>query len=472
MDSTRSTSLQQGKNLLKDLDEFLAMSPESLTVIDLEKEIVKRRDKLLYSLRDPIIYKEFTRFMSNSKSIDFLWAVNLFFSISFYPTIMKAIYGVQENLCLWVAFEFVSEVITFLSACVVCGCIREESIFRRASQWLLSCTNAKSPEALADFFHTIFYISIMLARSIDLVQRSVAGECKSSDWSGAFACNPNAKTGGFPIESFCILLSVPVPAYKGVRPGEEDHHPASPIKLCSSIEDEVIVKAPETVVVHRQPSTAFFSKKSFGFHSRKSVSSGFSGHSSHFSFMRSQMFHDPVSMNSGAYESIMTSMRSRRGFIGTNKVSPQSQQTIISPPKPGQSIRRTVSHLENPSDFESQRHVKVEQTAPTRNRISRASYISHNSNVSHDTNLSPATADPMLSQRTSKEKSGYMGGRETHDHGMMTSQLHGANVEGGGNTNSKNNSKRTVDVGNTSSSSPKAVSIHAKPPANQTQNLI
>mmetsp|Transcript_3671 Transcript_3671/g.4030 ORF Transcript_3671/g.4030 Transcript_3671/m.4030 type:complete len:251 (+) Transcript_3671:73-825(+) len=210
MDSTRSTSLQQGKNLLKDLDEFLAMSPESLTVIDLEKEIVKRRDKLLYSLRDPIIYKEFTRFMSNSKSIDFLWAVNLFFSISFYPTIMKAIYGVQENLCLWVAFEFVSEVITFLSACVVCGFLREESIFRRASQWLLSCTNAKSPEALADFFHTIFYISIMLARSIDLVQRSVAGECKSSDWSGAFACNPNAKTGGFPIESFCILLSVPV----------------------------------------------------------------------------------------------------------------------------------------------------------------------------------------------------------------------------------------------------------------------
>ena len=66
MDSTRSTSLQQGKNLLKDLDEFLAMSPESLTVIDLEKEIVKRRDKLLSSLRDRALQKEFMRFITGN----------------------------------------------------------------------------------------------------------------------------------------------------------------------------------------------------------------------------------------------------------------------------------------------------------------------------------------------------------------------------------------------------------------------
>eukprot|EP01040_Poterioochromonas_malhamensis_P003020 gene3020-3208_t len=476
--SRRFTSMRR-ENSRNDLEELLAIPSESLSVFELEKEIVKRRDKLLWSLRDPIIYNEFIQFMNHSKSVGFLWIINLFFSVAFIPAAMKAMYGKQDYITIWATIDFTIVTTTWLSGCLVCGCLDEKSVFRRTAKALLTYTTATSLEALADSLVAIFYLSVVIGRSLELIQRTVAGQCKTLDWSESFSCNPNANVGNFPMESFCIVASIPVfivvtraldrtgSGTKTNSPDDsDDYHPASPTKLCYRIEDEVITSEPDN---YQSPVTMMLRQLSMAHISRKSTSSRLSMKSGQVSVMGSQWFREATSTNSRGLDVMLNSMVTKRSIISTNKVAPSP------PTSPTRHTQRTVNsrqgmnQLENPSDNDS--FQETEEYTQQRRRRSPRRHIPHR-RMSTASNASVASqASQARGTASAKEKSGYMGGRETHDHGMMTSQLHGANVEGGGNTNSKNNSKRTVDVGNTSSSSPKAVSIHAKPPANQTQNL-
>ncbi len=148
--------------------------------------------------------------MNHSKSVGFLWIINLFFSVAFIPAVMKAMYGKQDYITIWATIDFTLLMITWLSGCLVCGCLDEKSVFRRSAKALLTYNTATSLETLADSLVAIFYLSAVIGRSLELIQRTVAGQCKTLDWFESFSCNPNAHVGNFPTESFCILASLPV----------------------------------------------------------------------------------------------------------------------------------------------------------------------------------------------------------------------------------------------------------------------
>ncbi len=206
----RTSSKQSISQTSDGLEELLHLSPEANSIIDLEKELMKRRDKLIWSLKDPQLYKEFVRFMSHSKSAHFIFVMNLFFLVFLFPSIIKFNYGKEENIKLWCMGEFILEVIMIVSGWLLYGCMCEKSIFRSGANWILQVSEMKSLEQLSNLLQAIYYLSTVSMRALDLIQRTVAGQCATDDILPSFSCNITANTGSFPLESFTLLVVIPI----------------------------------------------------------------------------------------------------------------------------------------------------------------------------------------------------------------------------------------------------------------------
>jgi hypothetical protein len=209
--SSKRTILRFGSQSDDDIGDLLATTSQTTSVLDLERELMKRRDKLLSSLRDRALQKEFMRFMSNSKSPGFFLMLHLLSCFSVIQTVFKFRYGQQRFILLWCAAEFALEIVVVVSGWLLYGSINdEESYWGSYTSWLLKGSKPRLREKNADLLQAIYYMACVAVRSLDLIQRTVAGQCPSTDIPHSFSCNNSAHAGSFPMESFFILLLVPV----------------------------------------------------------------------------------------------------------------------------------------------------------------------------------------------------------------------------------------------------------------------
>eukprot|EP01040_Poterioochromonas_malhamensis_P003022 gene3022-3210_t len=254
------------------IDELLTLSPEKISVIDYERELMKRRAHLLRCLKDPSIYQEFMRFMSNSKSTRFLFILNVLFMIFFIPTCTKLAAPSSTHGNIWFICEFLVEVSLTVTGWLLYGCLADESWLRPYSEWVREQTKMKTWDQLGDVLQSIFYISAVLVRALDLIQRVESGPCKDSSYLSSFSY---------------------------------DYHPASPTKLCYRIEDEVITSEPDN---YQSPVTTMLRQLSMAHISRKSTSSRLSMKSGQVSVMGSQWFREATSTNSRGLDVMLNSM--------------------------------------------------------------------------------------------------------------------------------------------------------------------
>ncbi len=213
---TKSTSSRVGgvsspsPSSFDKIDELLTLSPEKISVIDYERELMKRRAHLLRCLKDPSIYQEFMRFMSNSKSTRFLFILNVLFMIFFIPTCTKLAAPSSTHGNIWFICEFLVEVSLTVTGWLLYGCLADESWLRPYSEWVREQTKMKTWDQLGDVLQSIFYISAVLVRALDLIQRVESGPCKDSSYVSSFSCNPNSKSDNFPTDSLIILMVMPI----------------------------------------------------------------------------------------------------------------------------------------------------------------------------------------------------------------------------------------------------------------------
>jgi hypothetical protein len=73
-------------------DELLA----HMSIADYETELSRKRNILFHQIRNPIISREFTSFMSNSKSLRFIFFLSVIYTIVFLPTMIFK-YHIQQD---------------------------------------------------------------------------------------------------------------------------------------------------------------------------------------------------------------------------------------------------------------------------------------------------------------------------------------------------------------------------------------
>eukprot|EP01040_Poterioochromonas_malhamensis_P016215 gene16215-18353_t len=374
--SSKRTILRFGSQSDDDIGDLLATTSPTTSVLDLERELMKRRDKLLSSLQDRALQKEFMRFMSNSKSPGFFLMLHLLSCFSVIQTVFKFRYGQQRFILLWCAAEFALEIVVVVSGWLLYGSINdEESYWGSYTSWLLKGSKPRLREKNADLLQAIYYMACVAVRSLDLIQRTVAGQCPSTDIPHSFSCNNSAHAGSFPMESFFILLLVPVlfvcvlketRMYLNITAGVVAVFSislcalllASGRAVCGQVEDEIITSEPEN---YQPPLSAMQRQQSQAHLSRKSLSSRFSIRSSQLSVAGSQWLREATSSNSNGIDAMLASMGTRRSILKTSKVAPLgSSVSTVRQVESTQTIR-TVHHLEIPSDIEAQDDVEEEE---------------------------------------------------------------------------------------------------------------
>ncbi len=195
----------------EEIDDLITISPEMPSVIEYERELMKRRSNLLRSLKDPVIYQEFMRFMSNSKSTRFLFVLNLIFMIFFGPTFAKLIAPFSPSARIWFVFELIFELIMTVTGWLLYGCMEQDSFLRSYSQWIKQKFKINTWDELGDSLQAIFFISAIIVRALDLIQRSTAGDClEDTEYMSTFSCNTNGKSNTFPTDSLLVLMIMPI----------------------------------------------------------------------------------------------------------------------------------------------------------------------------------------------------------------------------------------------------------------------
>jgi hypothetical protein len=170
-----------------------------LSLIEYEREFMKQRLQLLWKLRDPIIYREFTDFMTFSKSTRFLFILNILFLCSaLIPTIVLGV-GSQPLRDYLFILEIFLIALMFLSG------------------WGLYITlklPTRPPELHKTFiekFQTVFYFSTLILHCIILIHRTLDGECRHPfSYLRSWSCNPNSESSTIPIDSSLMVMVIPI----------------------------------------------------------------------------------------------------------------------------------------------------------------------------------------------------------------------------------------------------------------------
>lgn len=182
-----------------------------MSVVDYERVLMKNRSLLLNQLKDPTIYKEFMEFMSFSKSTNFVFMLNVLFTIVFVPPLVSACFVVvcRENISsLIIEISLVSIVI--INGWLLYGCLQENSLFQIHGKFLLRWTGVSSWKVLADYVQAILYISLVTMKGFILVHRTWIGQCNQQSYLYSWACNPNAPGHMFPTDSAVFVMMIPI----------------------------------------------------------------------------------------------------------------------------------------------------------------------------------------------------------------------------------------------------------------------
>ncbi len=181
------------------------------SVIDLEKELMRRRAKLLLQLKDPILYREFMEFMSSSKSSKFVFILNLVYTFLFSPPIiLNLVFGSKK--LFWIScIEVALMGLAILSGWLLYVCMKEDSyIRRRFGAIILSYSTSKSWKKLSDQIQAVLYLSLVVAMSLIMIRRTLEGNCTKTNFIQLWSCNPSASYKSYPLDSATILMIIPI----------------------------------------------------------------------------------------------------------------------------------------------------------------------------------------------------------------------------------------------------------------------
>lgn len=181
-----------------------------MSVVDYEKELMRKRSQLLYQLKDPIIYREFMEFMSFSKSTRFVFILNLVYTIVFPPPIIVNLVFGSEKARILSVLEMILISLATLAGWLLYFSMKEDSFVRKHCEFLLLVTRKKSWKKLSDEVQSVLYLSLVLSMGLVMIRRTWIGECRSTEYLYSWTCNPNASSNGFPMDSAAILMIIPL----------------------------------------------------------------------------------------------------------------------------------------------------------------------------------------------------------------------------------------------------------------------
>lgn len=191
-------------------DDDLFDCTERLTVVDYEKELMRKRAQLLFKLKDPIIYQEFTDFMSFSKSSRFVFCLNCVYTLILLPPIVANLLLGSHEMALMSVLETILSVLMVLAGWLLYGCIREGSLVQSRGKVLLALTRTKSWKEVSNQVQGILYLLLVTLMGLVVIRRTWVGECSNSGFWYMWTCNPSAASHGLPIDSAVILAAIPV----------------------------------------------------------------------------------------------------------------------------------------------------------------------------------------------------------------------------------------------------------------------
>jgi hypothetical protein len=85
----RSSLNEEGNGIDVDQGEITDDFFADMSVFDYEKALMGKRNRmLLKQLKNPIVYEEFNQFMANSKSLNFLYYFNIFYTFLYFPAVV------------------------------------------------------------------------------------------------------------------------------------------------------------------------------------------------------------------------------------------------------------------------------------------------------------------------------------------------------------------------------------------------
>lgn len=191
-------------------DDDLFAWTERLTVVDYEKELMRKRAQLLYKLKDPIIYQEFMDFMSFSKSSRIVFSLNCLYTLVLLPPIIANLLLGSREVVVMSILESILSILVVLAGWLLYGCMREGSLVQSRGRCLLALTRTKSWKEVSDRVQCILYLLLVTVMGLVMIRRTWTGECSNSGYWYIWTCNPSAASHGLPVDSIVILSAIPV----------------------------------------------------------------------------------------------------------------------------------------------------------------------------------------------------------------------------------------------------------------------
>lgn len=179
------------------------------SITDFEKELMRKRSKLIYQLKDPVVYEGFMDFMSVSKSSTYVLILNLIFALLFFPTFARFIETDDENHW-FLSFEVILMFIIFTTGWILYNVMREKSWIQRHGVALLRYSRCKSFPRLADNLQQVLYICTVSLKGLELIHRTWTGSCHKSTFLYSWTCNPDVDMGMFPMDTGFMLMVIPI----------------------------------------------------------------------------------------------------------------------------------------------------------------------------------------------------------------------------------------------------------------------
>jgi hypothetical protein len=194
MDRT-PTEVEFESEKIDDSDHFRSM-------IEYEKELMVQHHQLLFQLRDPKIYNEFTDFMHYSKSSRFMFLVNLVFTFLVIPlvginTVETDGFSVLSVLAL--VLSLISFVLLWILYFYQCNQIQDNF------NW--ACFTSFPVRHL----QVVLLASLTTLFSLVNIHRSTADDCNDDvSWLYLWTCNPYAESKTLPYDTTLILMLIPI----------------------------------------------------------------------------------------------------------------------------------------------------------------------------------------------------------------------------------------------------------------------
>ncbi len=196
-------------SMSEELDELFACTT-TMSVVDFEKELMRKRPHLLHQLKDATIYREFMEFMSFSKSKRFVFILNLVYTFLFpLPILLNLVFGNNQAVILSV-IELFLIIIAVFAGWLLYGSMDVNSFTQKHFKFLLKKLKVESWDKLSNKLQSVLYLSLVLSMGLVMIRRTWIGECDSDEYLHSWSCNPNAARNDIPLDSAATLMIIPL----------------------------------------------------------------------------------------------------------------------------------------------------------------------------------------------------------------------------------------------------------------------